>query len=1374
MVRTIGNYVDNSYDPPADWVFEGGVWKDGVSGTTISHGSDNDENIVSVTAYNARGQVRRTQDLFGVVTLYGYDDADRLVKTVVNASEPYYNNNYTGTSPDPDLSAYTGSSPADNEDITTEQAYDAAGNRVKSTESNGQVTFTVYDALNRPIKGVRAAKDTATVDKDLGDSGYNAALDPRSASYVISSEPDRDMISTTDYDPLGRVVRTQRLLETRFGLTEWDTTLYGYDELGRQVRVIQHASEPDYFDTYTDPSLTAYDSNVGLSASSDADMLTETVYDAQGRVRYTVDVNDTESWTVYDGLGRQIKTVRNATSTGGSPEDASYVGDLDDPAADIIRQTFYDSNGRVQRTQQVLRTNDAGTDLEWVWTLIGYDDLGRQVKTVQNASVPTYFDSYTDPDLSDYETNITVSTASDEDVISTTAYDSQGRVVKTSDPRSNVTLMGYDSASRRVKTVVNASDDDYFDNFTDPDLSDYETNVTLSSNTDEDRISETEYGLGGRVTSTTDAAGNVTRFVYDVLGRRVRTVNHYVAQGASDPADWVWDASQSRWEDGASTAIAHGTDNDQNQISDTTYNRAGRVTQTRDARGTLTTFTYDTSGRRLTVTRAAGITALERAGYTAYDKAGRVLHTIANYVNPDNNGSPIFASPDNWLWSESNARWEDGNGVVIAAESAIDENLITAFAYDRAARRTQIRDGVGNLTQTAYNKDGSVKEMTDAESVVTGYSYDALRRRVQVVAGQGTAPSGVSCDVTVAAGDVSGLITAITNANSSGTPTTICLTDSTYTLTAVDNTDTSGPNGLPVITGDITIYGNNAIIQRDATAPAFRLFKVDSGGQLTLQAVTLNGGDAGTGAGGGVRNLGTLTLIDARVENGSAVWGGGLHNLGTLSLTNGQVLNNSADHGGGLYGGDGSLTVTGTTITGNSANNNGGGIYMASDTDLTLTNATLTNNDADASAGLGGGLYMNGDSIAIDGGDISSNDAYRGGGVYVNQASISALLDGGLTVNSNHASNDGGGLYVVSGVSLTLDAVTLDGNHADDDGGGIYTNGTLTVTDSAITNNTSDDDAGGIYNSGTLSLTDTAVDSNSADSVVGAGGGIRDNGTTTLTGGSVSGNSAHDGGGLYLSNTSLSASGVTIANNVASADGGGAYLASGSDLTLTNSTVSDNDADASAGLGGGVFMNGDSLAVSGGSISSNDAYRGGGLYVNQAPTSAVLNNGAAINSNSASGDGGGLYLNSDTLTLDGVTLDGNHTDDDGGAAYVNGGLLDVDDALIQNNTADDKGGAIYAVAQITVDTSQLLNNSATSRGGAVHVNTSSASHINGSCIDGNTSADTGGVYSGIASFDANGNWWGDASGPGGSGPGTGDAVNGNVDASSFVTTGCGL
>jgi hypothetical protein len=91
--------------------------------------------------------------------------------------------------------------------------------------------------------------------------------------------------------------------------------------------------------------------------------------------------------------------------------------------------------------------------------------------------------------------------------------------------------------------------------------------------------------------------------------------------------------------------------------------------------------------------------------------------------------------------------------------------------------------------------------------------------------------------------NVTCLIASINQANGLPGEHTIFLQPGTYTLTSVDN-DTDNPNGLPSITGTITIRQSDqlATIERDPGAPPFRLFHVASSGDLRLYGLGLRNG----------------------------------------------------------------------------------------------------------------------------------------------------------------------------------------------------------------------------------------------------------------------------------------------------------------------------------------------------------------------------------------------------------------------------------------------------------------------------------------------------------------------------------------------------
>ncbi len=294
------------------------------------------------------------------------------------------------------------------------------------------------------------------------------------------------------------------------------------------------------------------------------------------------------------------------------------------------------------------------------------------------------------------------------------------------------------------------------------------------------------------------------------------------------------------------------------------------------------------------------------------------------------------------------------------------------------------------------------------------------------------------------------VIDAITAANNdkptggcpggSGADTITLPAGSIHTLTSVNNT-TYGPTGLPLVTTAITIEGNGSTITRDGTAPAFRILAIGTGGDLTLQETTITGGISSGGglSGGGVENLGTLTLTQSTVSGNSADrYGGGLRNAGTLTLTHSTVSGNSAPFGGGVYS-TGTATLTHSTVSGNSAaggccGGRGGGILTLGGT-LTLTNSTVSGNSTD---GQGGGLSHAGATLSLTNSTVSGNSAGSYGGGIRN---VSTLTLTHSTVSGNSAGGAGGGVfnYVYPPLSaLTFVQTLVSGNLASSQGPEVY------------------------------------------------------------------------------------------------------------------------------------------------------------------------------------------------------------------------------------------------------------------------------------------------------------------------------------------------
>ena len=104
-----------------------------------------------------------------------------------------------------------------------------------------------------------------------------------------------------------------------------------------------------------------------------------------------------------------------------------------------------------------------------------------------------------------------------------------------------------------------------------------------------------------------------------------------------------------------------------------------------------------------------------------------------------------------------------------------------------------------------------------------------------------------------------------------------------------------------------------------------RVFTVPAGANVIIGAVTIADGRASDG--GGIVNRGTLVVKDTTLAGNNADRdGGGLVNLGgSLTVINSTFANNGAGRvGGGLANIDGKLTVTNSTFSGNAAENGGG------------------------------------------------------------------------------------------------------------------------------------------------------------------------------------------------------------------------------------------------------------------------------------------------------------------------------------------------------------------------------------------------------------------------------------------------------------------
>ncbi|MHC4193695.1 MAG: right-handed parallel beta-helix repeat-containing protein, partial [Planctomycetota bacterium] len=217
---------------------------------------------------------------------------------------------------------------------------------------------------------------------------------------------------------------------------------------------------------------------------------------------------------------------------------------------------------------------------------------------------------------------------------------------------------------------------------------------------------------------------------------------------------------------------------------------------------------------------------------------------------------------------------------------------------------------------------------------------------------------------------------------------------------------------------------------------------------------------------------GSVTITDSIISNNICFGGIRRYDSGgssfSLELTGCTITGNSTeDDGGGIclgksIGGSITLTITDCNISGNVADGQGGGIYCdgAGPSSLTITNSTISGNSA---AGDGGGVYC-GEQVTttITDCSISNNSAGEDGG------GILSLHDAAVTVancriSANRAGVKGGGLCVSprGSPNATADNCVITGNWAGGLAGGVA--GYISITNCTITGNFAEDYGGGVF-----------------------------------------------------------------------------------------------------------------------------------------------------------------------------------------------------------------------------------------------------------------------------------------------------------------------
>ena len=284
--------------------------------------------------------------------------------------------------------------------------------------------------------------------------------------------------------------------------------------------------------------------------------------------------------------------------------------------------------------------------------------------------------------------------------------------------------------------------------------------------------------------------------------------------------------------------------------------------------------------------------------------------------------------------------------------------------------------GVSGADNTTYN---ATTGLGDTDGNATGSYTIKILDRLHVDTAADAFVESIELN-----NNVSTLREALFFANGKPNAQTITFQPSVFASGETITLSVLGNNQLE-ITDSVTIDGPGADLLSISGNDNSRVLLIDNGDNnteidVTISGVTIRDGNtgsnilgAGSEPGAGIRNRENLTLDQVVVTSNTSFRfgtffpadqrnGGGIfHSLGTLNLSDSTISGNTAKVSGGIRIASGTAEITNSTFSGNSAQDAGAGVGASGSSTVTVRSSTFTgnraNNDGSSTEFRGGGLF---------------------------------------------------------------------------------------------------------------------------------------------------------------------------------------------------------------------------------------------------------------------------------------------------------------------------------------------------------------------------------------------------------------------------------
>jgi len=686
----------------------------------------------TITQYDQYGERVSSTDGRGVIVTPNPTEINSLPTGVqLGPNAASYTNSYSYT-PQGDLSqertppiVTTLGTTSSTASVTTSYMSDGDGNQIGATSANGNTTTTAYDRLGRTVQ-------TTLPMVTLWDG---TAVAPSSATGY-----DGEGNATRQVDANGAV------------------TLSSYDPLGREIRTTNPVSGT---------TVITYNATEKVAEQDPQGNVTRYAYGGAGRLRQEVDPTGSVTQDGYDPVGNTT-----AITTG----DRNTVIQVD------TRQ--YDALNRVMTDTVSGPTTPAQVTLTWY-------DLDGNRAMVQNPNGDSTVYNY---DLADQLidvniTDVTASTATNDQKYEEYSYDAAGNQVQSQDADGRTTTTTFDGDNRVTDSIdVSGTTTITTTQRYDPDGNAVQTTrlTQEGSGPTQQQVEAMTVNAAGWMTTSTDG-GLTTAYGYDAAGQeRSRTI----LNGAA-PITTTLDA------EGRATAIGEGLDSKTPYMSLYGYNMNDLPMTATLANGVQEGMGYDGASRLITMTAtgpAASLGDTYAYGYDAASRTSAVTRTVGGMTS-----TLVFAhDAEGRLTSVGTDRVAyDANGNI---SSSVSGDVTTAYTYGTVPNELQSVSTPGQPTMHySYDGRGDTTSITRTGSVDTALSYDSQAKLRSVVLADDTRvtmgynANGQRAQYTVSKDGVTSLEERFSYRGSELGQMTVVSGTQTYTDTYVYD-----PSGLPL------------------------------------------------------------------------------------------------------------------------------------------------------------------------------------------------------------------------------------------------------------------------------------------------------------------------------------------------------------------------------------------------------------------------------------------------------------------------------------------------------------------------------------------------------------------------------------------------